>query len=207
MPWGNAGFGQGTLTPLHQPHPKTPRMWGRATQPAASPYRDLGTEAGWADPTAMGEWGRCGAGSDLLGVQPGFAWLPCPAMEDLIPKPLSAASSGTPTLMYWGCSSAGMASTRRWALHSSAAAPSLNLASTRCASLPDLGGRKYCVRLSVLWPRSRRRLPVPTLDLGNPMEQLSQVPLPSALGWGWRRGDTLWRRWCGAELYVPTDVT
>lgn len=180
-------------TPLHQLHPKggnqDPQDWGRAAQPAAPPYRDPGMEAGWGGPTAMGERGRYGAGSALLGAQEGFAWLLCPAMEDLIPNPPSAAPSGTPTLTCWGCSSAGTASTRRWAPRSLAAAPSLNLASTRCASLPDLGGRKYCIHLSVLWPRSQRCPPVPILDLGNPMEQLSQVPLPSALGWGWGRGD------------------
>lgn len=94
-----------------------------------------------------------GEGVRMPGFVCRWAFLEFPALlhpepsgtGDLIPEP--PFSSGTPTPTCWGCSSAGMAFTRRWALPSSAAAPSLNLASTRCASSHVPGGRKYRTRL------------------------------------------------------------
>lgn len=132
---------------------------------------------------------------------------------DLIPEP--PFSSGTPTPTCWGCSSAGMAFTRRWALPSSAAAPNLNLASTRCASSRVPGGRKYrtcvCIRLSVLWPWSQQCPPDPDQQQGQTLSPAQLWGIAGGEGWGWSSAGmgmlrAFWRCDCGAQGWSSTGV-
>lgn len=65
---------------------------------------------------------------------------------------LSVTHSGLPTLMSWGCSSCGMATSSRSALQSSAAAPSLTLPFTASAtSLAPENSEWIFVSYDVLW--------------------------------------------------------
>lgn len=72
----------------------------------------------------------------------------CCRLQPLSQPPLCgthtpSVRSGSLTLTCWPCSSTGTATIRRWAPPSSAAAPSLSLRSTPCASSPGQAKRKY----------------------------------------------------------------